>query len=295
MQKKTGPRTSSGKDIASKNAIKHGGFAKNFVNDEEKNFYHSLVEALKKDYPNSSTLMVMQIDRIARLQVQLQRIQNTIDAAFVISKNSSNQFTKLFKQLECNENEQAIILEKMLGIDIRVDVKEEKIVAMSTEIHTQLNDFMPANPDEILKYLPKFCLYIHEKSELLDMSIKDYLNYKLDSDKEKPRRIIYSWEGDDDKPKPEKSLEDEIKETPYELLNKAIHWYSGELGRLGSTRQKIEDFTNLFPTSVEATTPNLDELDKLMRYQTTLQRQLSTAIGELLKLNETNISRDLAS
>jgi len=32
--------------------------------------------------------------------------------------------------------------------------------------------------------------------------------------------------------------------------------------------------------------PNIDILDKLMRYQTTLQRQLSTAIGELLALSK---------
>lgn len=294
MQKKTGPRTSSGKAIASKNAIKHGGFAKNFVNEEEKNFYHSLVEALKKDYPNSSTLMVMQIDRIARIQVQLHRIQNTIDAAFVIAKNNTNQYTKLFKLLECNDNEQVMILEDMLGIGIRDDVIEEKIVAVTTEIHSQLSDSMPANHDDVLKYFPKFCSYIQENAEISDMSVNEYLNYKIDSDKE-PRTIIVTWQKNENQPKPEKSLEDEIRETPYELLKKAICWYSGELARLASTRQKVEEFKKLFPTSVEATTPDLDELDKMMRYQTTLQRQLSTAIGELLKLNETNISRNLAS
>jgi hypothetical protein len=31
---------------------------------------------------------------------------------------------------------------------------------------------------------------------------------------------------------------------------------------------------------------DLDELDKLMRYQTTLQRQLSTITGELLALTK---------
>lgn len=41
--------------------------------------------------------------------------------------------------------------------------------------------------------------------------------------------------------------------------------------------QKLMNFLN---------TPDLDELDRLMRYQTTLQRQLSTAIGELLALTK---------
>ena len=34
--------------------------------------------------------------------------------------------------------------------------------------------------------------------------------------------------------------------------------------------------------------PDLDQLDRLMRYQTTLQRQLSTTIGELIALTKAN-------
>jgi hypothetical protein len=50
--------------------------------------------------------------------------------------------------------------------------------------------------------------------------------------------------------------------------------------------QKIADFRKLGPIEEQATTPDLDQLDRLMRYQTTIQRQLSTAIGELLALNK---------
>lgn len=50
--------------------------------------------------------------------------------------------------------------------------------------------------------------------------------------------------------------------------------------------QKIADFRKLGPIEEQATTPDLDQLDRLMRYQTTIQRQLSTAIGELLALTK---------
>jgi len=36
-----------------------------------------------------------------------------------------------------------------------------------------------------------------------------------------------------------------------------------------------------------AALPDLDQLDKLMRYQTTINRQLPTAIGELLAMTKT--------
>jgi hypothetical protein len=46
--------------------------------------------------------------------------------------------------------------------------------------------------------------------------------------------------------------------------------------------QKIADFRKLGSIEEQATTPDLDQLDSLMRHHTTIQRQLSTAIGELL-------------
>jgi hypothetical protein len=50
--------------------------------------------------------------------------------------------------------------------------------------------------------------------------------------------------------------------------------------------QKIADFRKLEPIEEQATMPDLDQLDRLMRYQRTIQRQLSTAIGELLALTK---------
>lgn len=51
-------------------------------------------------------------------------------------------------------------------------------------------------------------------------------------------------------------------------------------------RNKKADFRKLGPIEEQVTTPDLDQLDRLMCYQTTMQIQLSTAIGELLALTE---------
>ena len=61
-----------------------------------------------------------------------------------------------------------------------------------------------------------------------------------------------------------------------------------EITKKESELKKLQDFEKLLPIEEEATTPNLDQLDKLMRYQTTLQRQLSTTIGELMALTKVN-------
>jgi hypothetical protein len=43
---------------------------------------------------------------------------------------------------------------------------------------------------------------------------------------------------------------------------------------------------DLYSTEKESSAPDFDELDKLVRYQTALQRQVSTSIGELLALTK---------
>ena len=58
-------------------------------------------------------------------------------------------------------------------------------------------------------------------------------------------------------------------------------WHGQEIMRMIVRTQKIADFRKLGPIEEQTTTPGLDQLDRLMRYQTTIQRQLSTAIGEL--------------
>ncbi len=51
--------------------------------------------------------------------------------------------------------------------------------------------------------------------------------------------------------------------------------------------RKINDYQKLLPLMQEASLPDLDTYDKLMRYQTTLNNQLSKQIGELMELEKT--------
>ena len=52
------------------------------------------------------------------------------------------------------------------------------------------------------------------------------------------------------------------------------------------TEGKIDEFRKLLPIMKEANLPDLDILDKLMRYQTSLNNQLSKQMGELIELEK---------
>lgn len=82
------------------------------------------------------------------------------------------------------------------------------------------------------------------------------------------------------------TIDEAIRKVNLSELKRAAEWYSNEISQFIQRNNKISNFQKLLDISEFATTPDLDQLDRLMRYQTTLQRQLSTAIGELLALTK---------
>ncbi len=82
IKKKSGPNTAKGKLVSSQNAIKTGLTAKQLLNDHEYLRLSQLQADLTSHYNGTNPLIALQIEKIARLQIQLERIQNTIDALY---------------------------------------------------------------------------------------------------------------------------------------------------------------------------------------------------------------------
>ncbi len=87
----------------------------------------------------------------------------------------------------------------------------------------------------------------------------------------------------------EQTLDEAIREGELSELERAAEWYSNEISRFFRRNQKVSDFAKLLEIKEFSTTPDLDQLDRLMRYQTTLQRQLSKATGELPALTKISV------
>jgi hypothetical protein len=79
-------------------------------------------------------------------------------------------------------------------------------------------------------------------------------------------------------------LEEEILKTDLIRLKSAANWFTDVNFRILQTQKKISDFAKLLNVEESSTMPNLEDFDKLMCYQTSLQRKLSTSIGELIAL-----------
>lgn len=290
-KKSTGPKTKLGKSIASSNAVKHGATAKQFISVMENQAYQTFLSALQKSYLNKNPLVAMQLERIAKIKIQLDRIQSTIDATFTMAQEEENEDSKLMTLLDMDEalkdeaksiaSSEADILEKVSHDRLNIASELAKINIDELKTH-----------QDFLNIAPKLCQYLFKMSHKCASTIKDVIDFyaekevKNNNASNRILAFILSAGRDALLFDSEISLEEAIQQVPVDKLRKVATLYSLEFHRLANTHYKIIAFSRLRQIPHLPIALNLDTLDKLYRYQSTLQRQLSNCIGELLLLNK---------
>jgi hypothetical protein len=288
IKKMGGPVTVAGKRASSKNATKHGALSRSFVNEEERQAFLSLTNDLIKYYASDHPLVEMQIERIVRIKVQLDRVQQIVDALFRMSRQPDKVIDNLISILEMDKFEQTLLGECLIGKmeheelinNIRMKISLELLNLLRPEIKSQ-KDFFEQSPG--------FCSHLLSQALELGISIEELIEVAL------PRTQIASAENirkmrieflkvDGENLKSDSIIEEKISKSSLDALKKAASLYWHEIHRVAKATNKAIIFKSLRETEEQATMPDLDQLDRLMRYQTTLQRQLSTAMGELLAL-----------
>jgi hypothetical protein len=234
----------------------------------------------------------MQLEQIAKLNIQLERIQNTIDAQFQISRATSSIYDTLLKTLDIDQKTAGLIADAMFGMGSNDEFLEELRFEVSMELRSLYPPHRPTSHQEFLDKTSMLCQYLHHEAGKQNLSIKDYIKEKIPRLKEDNPNYFtpglnIKFIFQDERPVvSEQTLEEAIREVELSELKRAAEWYSNEISRFVRRNQKVSDFAKLLQIKEFSTTPDLDQLDRLMRYQTTLQRQLSIAIGELLALTK---------
>ena len=287
--KSTGPKTKAGKSIASSNAIKHGATAKHFISPVESQAYQAFLAALQKAYPNKNPLVAMQLERIAKIKIQLERIQTTIDATFEMAQEEEGIDANLMGLLDMDEallDEAKSITSGDKGISDRVNLERIKIATELssvdiTELKTQ-RDF--------LNQTPQLCQYLFKRSRECAMSILNFIEIYAEKEVEDGNalnkiqdRLLRTMAGG---LQFDNNIDKAIEEVSVETLRQAAKVYALEIHRLSDAFYKIHAYSRLREIPHLSIALNLETLDKLYRYQSTLQRQLSSCIGELLVLNK---------
>ncbi len=294
-----GPITKEGKAISSQNAVKHGALTKKFQSSEEQEAYNHLLCSLQAEFQQSNPLVQMQLERIASLKIQLDRIQHHIDLTYANSQSESEKIEKVCEHLNISASEPSRTLynrteNKRLAIFLK---------ALEPAIHELL-----ANPwnyfettQEFLDQMPNFCAFLafsaDKKVEKINMLVNRLLSYFESiamelSIKQSVSSYISSGKASDIRildlidPLEINAMISDAKIQNLKLLaNELLEGYQ----KKKVDEYKHKAFQELMKNEVTPTGLRLDELDKLYRYQTAVQRQISTVMGELIHMHKTFI------
>ena len=300
-QKSTGPVTPQGKAKVSANAMTHGAKAKNFINTDEEQAYQLFLKQLKTQYPSSNPLVDMQLDRIAKFKIQADRIQQCIDATFAASEIEEASSEVLMDLLELDKDQKRIAEDLGTGdLNIKELLNPDRI-----RVATELAAFDPStfkSQDDFLFHTPLFCQLLLNEANEYNEEIDDYIEdhaelftsiqgttkeifkvmIKIGNRNKPEEKIEFSDLSNDLPPKP--TLENKIQNVKLKNLQKAAVIFGNEINRLGDIHYKALAFNQLKQFKRKPMAINYEQLDKLQRYQTSIQGQLSRMVGELLAL-----------
>lgn len=186
------------------------------------------------------------------------------------------------------------------------------LMELATEIG-QVDTETFESPQDFLTHTPRLCQYLYAQASNLDTSISEYissyLSSKLGSLNKNPlyenllrnqlkwrqknialeKEIAALKQGftENQRPPPAvKTKEEMILELRVKELQQASQLVRQMISDRLKTNHKLYAFSQIRKIEQNPLALEYDNLDKLFRYQTSIQRQLSSAIGELIYINK---------
>ena len=278
---KGGPVTEKGKQVSSRNATRHGLTAKKWINPEEKQSYRDFHNALIDDYQPRTVMEGTLIEKLADIKVRLERFHCAEDHLFWLAR------------------EKAIspdLVVKSFGVDDQAVIDDISDHAFGIEktnrpIAEQLfNELIRHDEDDISGWgyirdnMPLLREYVLNQCKKEKIDIEQLINrYKPKTNQLTPVRIVFSTNNEPE-PLTEEKLNQSGLKVPREHFIAFIKALYKQTKRRSITNYVIEGFSQREQQLKHAALPDSSEMDRLMRYRTSLERQFSKTLGELLHL-----------
>jgi hypothetical protein len=171
--KSTGPTTSTGEAIASQNAIKHGARSQKLATHETPN-YQQMIDELKKSYPSKNPLVSLQIERIAKIKVQLDRVQVLIENTFEEADLKTAIDAHLMDLFELDDQQRSK-MDKSDDINDLNVIDIEKLTLASTLFKSDAINCL--SQEALLKTCPEFCDYLINQANANKISLETFISH----------------------------------------------------------------------------------------------------------------------
>jgi hypothetical protein len=313
-----GPSTAEGKASSSKNALKLGFSSMSVNGVDEKKLVDEYVDELTNYYRPQSPLEKLQIQRIAICRAKLARLYETERVRMELVQVNFENFPEIvFKDMGVADGlSKSMALEAIRHgvITLPCDLPEGSLEAIASEVehfHGELKsdlDFEKSFPilyAFVKSFTPtgsKMSFSTIEKLEIVFKRIYQAMRHKIYLGK--LDNYFADMYGDKDSKKSDDDVEELMKQInpdyvappviKREMTYGRVVGYFQLFGYLYSTvreaRHLMERYELTKSLLVQSTLLPQDQADLFMRYQTTLERRLSNAIGELLELQKRRLT-----
>jgi len=279
MSKSTGPISSKGKKIASQNAMKHGltSVDPSTLPRSEQEEFQLVLEALQEEYsPQTATEMIM-VERVAMLFQKMKRLQRIENTLFEVAKNDAANSDKVFKAAGVSEGNMLSAFLKQLKKQYNIPLPDESLPSyIIEEIKNRNDDF---DLETFQTVWPNCYQLLLDYAEARNESIQDYLLNKYDHEKYQNEFYRKTRKNDTFAKEPH-----DIHKTFNYLLKKFIEDLRTIQANQLEIDNALERYTEKEQLLINQAMPSDKDMEKLMRYQTTIERQFSKALSDLIIL-----------
>ena len=304
--KSTGPKSVKGKARSSRNSISHGLTAKRVLSDETE-MMESFIMELTNYYKPESPLEVLQIQRIAFCRAKLAKLVDIEVAGRELARRDLDRYPeKLIDQLTQYPQEARFIALKLIQgepylpefklCDLSLNEIAQEIESLSGII--RFEEDIPRLLPKLYKHLASIKISKDESSVLsadqkimiLAVRIRRLFQGEIPLlGKEGAfERVLMAVarEGDIDMQVKMIRAQREGDASYHKALEPDLQvivrlWRMSELSKM-----VIASYNDLKSWSVRALDLSREDADRMMKYQSMLERRMSSAIGELLELRK---------
>jgi hypothetical protein len=286
MTAKGGPKTVQGKEISAKNSLKHGLTAKGLISTDEETALSSLTGELINEYDPKGPIEKLLVKDLAMIRVQLERFKDVEAALFLNSQQNAISAQALVGSLKItNEN----IIEELIEAINTQSQFTDKEHEQETEWISKVEELVKA--EEPLTQQCKTLIKTELRADCIDNSLRpleliEELE-KNNSNPEEPIRIIRLIGVTHEDVQLEKAERDQQLAglQDYQLLDylkaKKIENYQNH-----KKQKLLETALTQKDAMINAALPAPGELDRIYRYRTTLEKQFSNKLSQLIQLQE---------
>ncbi len=304
---KGGPKTVRGKQASSQNSLVHGATSNNVVSADQKALVERYEHELTTYYKPESPLEKLQIQRIALCKAKLDALYELELVKLQIAKAELEGNPKLVLDkvhpAEDLTRSFAHTLSKGRQLSLPMNLTPELLETFSKEINNAGGEIDQG--DEIYSHIPSLGEFIDDEGKRLNTSgyhvisrIGDSIKTLLDKGSGSLSVVYEALELATDVIKHRKLGHDAyyFKKDTFESegdvdikkINNALISITQLNEIVVKSREVSKKFDRMQDLLLRAVTLGGEESDRLMRYQTTWERRLSSAIGELLALQTKN-------